>query len=381
MAPDRAYRMAERRPSSSRKGTLGVVADPAAPHEQRWLAAREHLRRFGVLDQDLDDLTQEVFLVLHAKRQVVDELVVLDPWLREVCRRVAAGHRRRAHRRHEISFGEPPERSADELFDRAIEQGEDEERLHRALARLDEKSLDLVALHELGNLPLIDVADLVRADRKTVSKRLGTALRRLTMLLRAEPGGSPPAARELRSPGAPHGTESFRILVEHPALNVGLMGSVVVAVWPGPATLEGLELLDVQFTRALEICKNGFAYLTVVEAATRPPNLAARQKIVSMLRAHAHHIRVYATALQGGAAWLARPIMTGLALLARPPFPMQFFNGVPAAARWLVEVHPQLTQASVSSVVECTERLRRTAPTSASNQQSEADHGDPDALD
>jgi hypothetical protein len=206
------------------------------------------------------------------------------------------------------------------------------------------------------------VAELVDADRKTVRKRLGTALRRLTALLRAEPARDARAATARGTPlctEPPRSAEPFRMLAKHATVSIGLVGNVVITVWPGAATLEALELLDVQFARAIEICGGSFAYLAVVEANSRPPNLVARQKIVSMLEQHAQHIRAYAAALQGGAAWIARPIMTGLSLLARPSFPMQFFNGVPAAARWLAESHPPLTHVSFSDIVESAEQLRR----------------------
>lgn len=336
-------------------------ADLAELYAQHTDGARRHLRRFGASDQDLDDLVQEVFLVLHARQDTLLDPSGIDPWLREVSRRVVAGHRRRAHRRHEIAFRQPPETAEYALFDQALENGEQEERLHLALGKLDEQSRDLVALHELGSLPLVDVAELVEADRKTVRKRLSTALRRLTALLSSDSLGraeaaSPPAEAARRAPPRP--ADSFRILATHSAISVGMVGSVVLAVWPGPATLEALELLDVQFARALEICGDGFAYLAVVGANARPPNLPARQKIVSMIQEHAQHIRVYATALQGGTAWIARPIMTGLSLLARPPFPIHFFNGVPSAAHWLAEQHPQLCNATAPEIVESAERLR-----------------------
>lgn len=347
------------RPSSS--SATGGARDLASLYQRHTEGARRHLRRFGVLPQDLDDLVQEVFLVLHAKRDSLSPLESIDPWLREVCRRVAAGDRRRAHRRHEIAFREPPETTDPGHFEQALDKVEQEERLHRALERLDEQSRDLVALHELGRLPLVDVAELVEADRKTVSKRLGTALRRLTTLLRAEsPSRMQPApAVGARSPTEPpKSSEAFRVLARHPAVSIGLIGSVVVTVWPEAATLEALELLDVELARALSLCGGGFAYLAVVEANSRPPNLVARQKIVALLEQHAQHIQVYAAALQGGAAWIARPIMTGLSFLARPPFPMQFFNGVAPAARWLAESYPHLTHATAPEIIEGTEQLR-----------------------
>lgn len=320
--------------------------------------ARRHLQSFGVGPQDLDDMVQEVFLVLHGKRDQLEQIKPFDPWLREVCRRVAAGERRRAHRRREVASGEPPDSADDALpSDRAIELGERAERLHRALAQLDEQGRDLVALHELGDLPLGSVAELVEADRKTVRKRLGAALKRLTRLLGAAPALSG-SERRSAPPQPLVGSAEFRLLARHPAITVGLVGSVVIAIWTGTASVEALDVLDETFAIAVEECQGGFAYLAVVEASTRPPNLLARQKIVTMLEKHAGHIRVYATAIQGGAAWIARPVMTGLSFLARPPFPMQYFNGVPLAARWLSETHPRLSNVSASRLVETTERLR-----------------------
>jgi RNA polymerase sigma-70 factor (ECF subfamily) len=326
---------------------------------------KRHLARFGVYTADLDDLAQEVFLLAHEKRKLLATVEQVDPWLREVCRRVAAAHRRRAHRRHEIAFGEPPEPLGETAaLESALERGQEEDRLHQALEQLDEKSRDLVALHQLGDLPLVEVATLVEADRKTVRKRLSAALRRLTLLLGSNDGvqgvatstsdTAPPSGRVARPPvSAP-----FQPLAKDGAVRVGMVGAVVIAVWPGPPTIESLELLDAQFRKALETCTSGFAYLAVVEASTRPPTYEARQKIVAMIKAHAANIRVYATALEGGAAWIAKPIMTALSLLARPPFPMLFFNGTESAASFLAETQSTPYRANASALLEAIARLR-----------------------
>lgn len=327
-------------------------------------SVRRHLTRFGVDTADLDDLVQEVFLLAHEKRELLATVDQVDPWLREVCRRVAAGHRRRAHRRHEIAFGEPPE-SPDESdqLESALERDQEEDRLHQALGRLDEKSRDLVALHQLGALPLVEVATLVDADRKTVRKRLSSALRRLTRLLGSNDTAQSVAPTSETSPPPPLergpaiGTP-FQVLAKHPAVRIGMVGGVVIAVWPGPPTIEALDLLDTQFCKALETCTAGFAYLAVVEATTRPPTYEARQKIVAMIKTHATNIRVYATALEGGAAWIAKPIMTALSLLARPPFPMLFFNGAPSAATFLAEGQAELTRINAPAIMAAVEQLR-----------------------
>lgn len=325
---------------------------------------RRHLARFGVAPADLDDLVQEVFLLAHAKRDHLAAVRQVELWLREVSRRVAAGHRRRAHRRHEVAFSEPPELPTDAPpLGSELERNQDEDRLHRALDQLDERSRDLVALHQLGDLPLVEVATLVAADRKTVRKRLTTALRRLTLLLGSNDEAQSRAATAVEAGSTARGQPSasaapFRVLTRHPTVGIGLLGSTVIAVWKGQPTVTSLELLDRQFQKVREGGETDFVYLAVVEASTRPPGYEARQKIVAMIKDHTHDISVHAHALEGGAAWIARPIMTALALLARPPYPMHFFNGAASAARFLSENEAAHSRATYSGILSAITLLR-----------------------
>ena len=328
-------------------------------------AIRRHLQQFGAREIDLDDLVQEVLLLLHAKREVVLRVRPLDPWLREVCRRVAAGDRRRAHRRHEVASGEPLD-AVDEAggTERFFEEEERQVRLHHALTQLDEYSRDLVALHEVGDLPLVDMAELIEADRKTVRKRLGAALRRLTALIDSEPRG----ASSLRAGAAvssksrePRRSSEFRELARHPAVSVGLVGSVVIAVWPGAATLEALDRVERALAQATELCGGAVAFFAVVEASTRPPDLPARRKLIAMLADPRRYISVYAAGLEGGGAWIARPIMSALGFLARTDFTMQYFEGAPRAARWLAHNYPELTLSDEVTLLEAVGALRSLA--------------------
>jgi RNA polymerase sigma-70 factor (ECF subfamily) len=325
---------------------------------------RRQLGKLGVGAGDLDDLVQEVFLVAHELGDDLARVRHPDAWLREVSRRVAAGYRRRAHRRREIAYGEPPEPGSASPVDAQLEEHEAEERLHLALERLDEESRDLVALRELGNLPLTEVASLVAADRKTVSKRLSTALRRLASLFANDevlPSAGPASGvRPSTRPSAPP-TEpiAFRQLIQHSDVNIALIGTLLIAAWPGPPTLEALELLDAMILKANAMCHSSVGYLAVVEATTRPPTLKARQKITQMVKDHAEHFYVYTTAIEGGGAWIARPIMTALFLLARPPFPTHFTQGAADAAGWLGKHWRSETGLSAQEILNAVERLRR----------------------
>jgi hypothetical protein len=197
-------------------------------------------------------------------------------------------------------------------------------------------------MHELGGLPLVDVAALVERDRKTVRKRLEAANRRLVRSFREHEArrSAPKAAEPIPLPRAltaKHASSaSSQLLAQNADITVGLVGPVLVAVWPGPPTLEALNLLDEHMRSTTRRLGSGLVYLAVVEASTSTPSLAARQKITAMLEHLARDYGVYPHVLLGGFSWIVRPIMAGLALLAGAPGSMPFFGSVERAAAWLV---------------------------------------------
>src|SRR5689334_14958005 len=148
-----------------------------APYVRRQLAA------FGVRDADLPDLCHEVFLVVHAK-EGVPAIDRFDLWLREICRRVAAGYRRRAGQRLEVigcDVGERPDSRTGPVDER--DAARRISLLRQALNHLDTESRDLVALHDVGEMPLSALARLVDHDRKTVRTRLARARQQLSRWL------------------------------------------------------------------------------------------------------------------------------------------------------------------------------------------------------
>src|SRR3954463_5830727 len=68
---------------------------------------RGRLAELGVRDADLPDLCHEVFLVVHDKVDLVPGVERVDLWLRAICRRVAAGYRRRFAHKLEILHRDP----------------------------------------------------------------------------------------------------------------------------------------------------------------------------------------------------------------------------------------------------------------------------------
>jgi RNA polymerase sigma-70 factor (ECF subfamily) len=319
-----------------------------APYVRRQLAA------FGVRDADLPDLCHEVFLVVHAKRGVpaIDRF---DLWLREICRRVAAGYRRRAGQRLEVigcHVGERPDsRGTDPVDER--DAARRISLLRQALNHLDTESRDLVALHDVGEMPLSALARLVDHDRKTVRSRLARAHRQLSRWLCGDaavktgprsgsaPRATPPAsafmrAQAARGRAAGCATSELEVLRLSPQLCAGAIGNVTVSDWRGPridAATIGAVVDAAPYT--LERSGGEICFLAIIEPTMRPPTLEARQKIVDALEIVGPYFTSFAVVLLTENARINRPILEGLALLARPRFPMRFFFSVSAATAWL----------------------------------------------
>ncbi len=331
---------------------------------------RRHLFAFGARASDLDDLSQEVFLVVMDKGEAWAQIERIDLWLREICRKVAAGHRRRGGRQHEVPANDTLETIEDGALTQSaiLEQREDAERLHRAIDALDEEARDLIAMHELGGLPLVDLATLVERDRKTVRKRLEEANRRLIRLFREHEAPRAGTARLPRARVAPPSlasncgvhVSSSQLLAQDSEITIGVVGSVLIAVWPGRPTVDALELLDQHMQQTSARLGNGLVYLAIVEASTSTPTLEARQKITHMMKRHTRSYEVYPHVLLGGFSWIVRPIMSGLALLAGIPS-VPFFGSVERAAAWLASSGSRAPQLDMAGLIRGANELRQSA--------------------
>jgi RNA polymerase sigma-70 factor (ECF subfamily) len=326
---------------------------------------RRELSRFGVPGADIDDLSQEVFLVVTDKGDTLSEIVRMDLWLREVCRKVAAGYRRRGFRKREVAAEEGIQ-VADEsalLQSTLLESREDAERLYRAVSALDDESRDLIAMHELGGMPLVEVAQLVERDRKTVRKRLAEANRRLSRLFHEH--SSVRRIFEPVAPSAPEpasaeraGESAFQILGSAGDISVGLIGTVLIAFFRGPPALDSLALLDEQMDAAVRLTGSGLVYLAVIDASPRMPTLEARKKVAHMLKRHSKAYGVFPHVLLGGFSSFVRPIMAGLAFLSGVPLAMPFFASVERAAAWLAAGYLRQNPVAEADLLAAVQALR-----------------------
>jgi len=140
------------------------------------------LRHLGVAEADLEDQTQEVFLVAYRRYATWDGEHPRG-WLFAIARRCASAYRRRSHRRHELTFYEVPEAPPDEI---APPAGIDIAVFDAALDALDEDKRAAFILFEIEELPMREVARIVGCPVQTAYARLYAARRELARALSEE---------------------------------------------------------------------------------------------------------------------------------------------------------------------------------------------------
>jgi RNA polymerase sigma-70 factor, ECF subfamily len=160
--------------------------DLAAIFELEFRYVWNSLRRFGVHERDLEDVTHEVFVRIQDQLELFDASRPLRPWLFGIALGLATNYRRLA--RHRIDLpGELPD-----VADAAQSPAEDLERreqaalVHSALLKVSLEQRAVLVLHELDGYPVPEVASTLGLTLNTAYSRLRlgrdafrTAFRRL----------------------------------------------------------------------------------------------------------------------------------------------------------------------------------------------------------
>ena len=161
----------------TRPGEMAERLDVASVHAEHaefvWLS----LQRLGVRDADVEDLLQEVFLVVNKRLHSFDGSSRITTWLFGICLRVAAAHRRRAHRRHEESVAQVPEPVAGGAGspEQAAATREEEARLGAILDLMDLEKRAIFVMFEIDELGCEAIADMLSIPLGTVYSRLHAA--------------------------------------------------------------------------------------------------------------------------------------------------------------------------------------------------------------
>jgi RNA polymerase sigma-70 factor (ECF subfamily) len=134
------------------------------------------LRRLGVREADLEDVTHEVFMVAHKKLAEFDPTRSLLAWLFGFAYRLASDYRKRAHHRREV-----PDGAAAERIDPApLPEGQvaDEQRRRVVLTALEDLDVDkraVLVMHDIDGHAMPLVASTLGIPLNTAYSRLRLA--------------------------------------------------------------------------------------------------------------------------------------------------------------------------------------------------------------
>lgn len=128
-----------------------------------------------------EDLTEDTFVKLVAKRPRYDERYSFRTWLYTIGRNTALDELRRRKRRTETGLEKAEDLPADEeSVERAYLKQEEKIRLYRAMDRLREEYRQVLYLHYIEGLRNEETARVMRKNRRQVENllyRAKTALR------------------------------------------------------------------------------------------------------------------------------------------------------------------------------------------------------------
>ena len=158
--------------------------DPAPPVFRELFDAQvdyvwRSLRRLGVREADLEDVTHEVFVGVHRRLGDYEPHRPIRPWLFGFAFRCASDYRRLARNRFEIidAVAELPDPAPDPL--EWTLRAEAIAVAQRALAGLELGRRAVFILHELDDFPIPEVASALGIPVNTAYSRLRLARREL----------------------------------------------------------------------------------------------------------------------------------------------------------------------------------------------------------
>lgn len=135
------------------------------------------LRRLGVPLADLQDVTQEVFVVVHRRLPEFEARAKISTWLFQICLHAARDRGRRAHVRREIADGTSTEALVSESDDaeRLLERRDDVALFESVLDGMTIDQRTVFVMFELSDMTGEEIAGTLEVPLGTVYSRLRLA--------------------------------------------------------------------------------------------------------------------------------------------------------------------------------------------------------------
>lgn len=132
------------------------------------------LRRLGIRDADLDDLTQDVFVIVHRSLDRYEERNHLRAWLYRIAVREASRHRRAQKPTSSLDVELLAESNAADP-EETVQANQARADFDRLLTVLDEDRRNVFVLYEVEELSMDEVATIVGCPVATAYSRLRAA--------------------------------------------------------------------------------------------------------------------------------------------------------------------------------------------------------------
>jgi RNA polymerase sigma-70 factor (ECF subfamily) len=133
------------------------------------------LRRLGIRNEDLEDLTHDVFTKAFHRYDTYDATRPIRPWLFGIALRVASDFRQLSRHRHE--FQTPIAEPIDEQLpaDQRLEDERNRVLLERALSGLTMERRAILVMHDVNGHSMPEIAEVIPLPLNTLYSRLRLA--------------------------------------------------------------------------------------------------------------------------------------------------------------------------------------------------------------
>jgi RNA polymerase sigma-70 factor (ECF subfamily) len=152
--------------------------------------------QLGVAEREIEDLVHDVFVVVYRQLPTYDTSRPLRPWLAGIAFRVVSNHRRRFCNRNELAAQPLIDIYAQDTSctEQKVLRRQEQHLVRRALDRLAPERRAVFVLHELNELSMPEVAQIIDTPLNTLYSRLRLARRQFAAeieeLMATKPKGS-----------------------------------------------------------------------------------------------------------------------------------------------------------------------------------------------
>ena len=161
-----------------------LVTDFDEIYRQHFPYVWRTLRRLGVAAADLEDVTHEVFVVVHRRLADFDGQRPIKPWLFGIAYRLASEDRRRARRRFELATPNLDSPATSPGADDLIETDERRRLVLECLRSLALEQRAVLILLDIDGEAAADVAAAMNVPLPTVYSRLHAARQKFAAAVR-----------------------------------------------------------------------------------------------------------------------------------------------------------------------------------------------------